>query len=645
MKFADVLISVPVPGPFTYSTEGHTHIREGMRVRVPFRSRTVTGAVIRCHDDTPDSFGAKPVDSVIDDNPVFDSRLVALSRQIADVYLCSHGEAIHCALPGSANGTSRYEKQFQTVPRPFELTGRQRLIHESILENLGKVHLLYGVTGSGKTEVYMQLALDTIKCGRSVIFLVPEITLSSQLYRRLDSVFGGMLVVYHSGLSSNQKADHWKRFYNGDARIVVGTRSAVFMQSPDTGLIIIDEEHDPSYKENKTPRYNTRRVALMRSRDENCTVVLGSATPSVESFHAAREGHIVLHRLTERYNNACLPVIETVPMGEETSPLSNRLRSMTVDAVKRGEQAVLMLNRRGYAPIRMCGECKKRMECPDCNVSLSYHRDGFLKCHYCGFIRQDVSHCQTCGSNRMLLVGSGTQRIEDDIERLFPAFSVFRLDRDSARKKDAVREMIERLEDGSVDIVIGTQMIAKGFDFHGITLVGVLMADIGMNLPDFRARERTFSLLMQVAGRCGRGEKKGTVIIQTLDPENSVFTFLKNHDYESFYEQECEVRRLLHYPPFSRIVRIIFRGRTERTVSAAADKAGRYFTEALRGEKVDVLGPAPAPFARIASNYRYHIIIKHGVTMSVRQHIRYVQTNFRQSDIYVEIDIDPADML
>ncbi len=454
-----------------------------------------------------------------------------------------------------------------------------------------------------------------------------------------------MLVVYHSRLSANQKADHWKKFYSGDAKIVIGTRSSVFMQARDTGLIIIDEEHDPSYKEHKTPRYNTRRIALIRSQLEGCRVVLGSATPSIESYYAAERGKIGLHTLTERYNSASLPVIETIQLDADTAPVSARLRSETVDAVKRGEQAVLMLNRRGYAPVRMCGRCKKRIECPDCNVPLTYHNDGFLKCHYCGYIISDTTTCPSCGSDEMLMVGSGTQRIEKDIEDLFPAFSVFRMDRDTAAKKDAVGEMIERLDAGEIDIVVGTQMIAKGFDFHNITLVGVLMADIGLSLPDFRAGERTFSLLKQVAGRCGRGGKPGKVIIQTLDKENRIFTYLQNHDYISFYRNECEIRKMMLYPPFSRITRIVMRGKNEDSVMKTAEKAGDYLHSVVRDNSIQILGPAPAPFAKIASNYRYHIILKHGLTDSVRSYVKAMQQHVKKHDVYIEIDIDPVDML
>lgn len=644
MKYIDVLLPIPKEGAFTYLVPDEMILTQGMRVTVPFGSRSLTGAVVREHNEKPEGFQVKPVSHVIDTETIFDERLITLSDQIASTYLCSEGEAIHCALPGSANGKSRYTKAFETTEKSFSLTQAQQKICDDIASASQNIHLLHGVTGSGKTEVYMHLALQTIDAGKSVIFLVPEITLSSQLYRRLDSVFGSSLVVYHSGLSANQKADHWKRMYSGEAAIAVGTRSAVFLQG-DIGLIIIDEEHDTSYKENSTPRYNTRRVALMRSRNEGCRVILGSATPSLESYYAAEQGHIMLHTLNERFGNAALPVIETVSLDEHEGVLTPRLRSEVVDTVKRKEQVVLMLNRRGYAPVRMCGSCKARVECPDCSVPMTYHSDGFLKCHYCGYILSDVKTCPACASDDMIMVGSGTQRVEESIEEIFPAFSVFRMDRDTARKKDRVSEMIEKLDDGSIDIVVGTQMIAKGFDFHGITLVGVLMADIGMSLPDFRAGERIFSLLMQVAGRCGRGEKSGKVLIQTLDPENPVFSHLKNHDYISFYREECELRKMLNYPPFGRISRIVFRGKDEALVNKSAQKAGEYLKKHIHQPTIQILGPSPAPFAKIAANYRYHIILKHGVTQSVREVLKRIQGSFKTASVYIEIDIDPVDML
>jgi primosomal protein N' (replication factor Y) len=644
-KYADVYLPVPTEGFFTYKIPPGITINVGMRVTVPFGSQVLMGGVVNTHSEKKGDYEIKSIQTVIDDLPIFDNRLVLLCDSIADTYVSSPGEVLSLALPGKVNGTSRFSKGFETEKAAVILNQEQLSVYNSILEDSKNIHLIHGVTGSGKTEVYMKLAQSILEKNGSVIFLVPEITLSSQLYRRLSSVFSDTLILYHSALSANQKVDHWKKFFSGEAKIALGTRSAVFLQAPSVKLIIIDEEHDSSYKENKSPRYNTRRVALFRSRLEKLKVVMGSATPSLESYHSALNKKISLHTMQQRYNNASMPSIELVEITDSESSISARLRSAVLDASKKGEQSVLLLNRRGYAPIKICSSCKAKEECPDCNVSLTYHNDGFLRCHYCGYIKHDSIKCTVCGNESMITVGSGTQKIEEEIEKIFPALNIFRLDRDTSKKKNTIVEMIEKINDGSIDVIIGTQMIAKGFDFHNITVVGVLLADIGMNLPDFRANERIFSLLLQVAGRCGRGEKPGRVIIQTLDIKNNIFKHLQAHSYKDFFKDEIQLRQLAGYSPFMRIIRIVFRGKDEAKVSRSSEKAGEYIRSRLETKTFQVLGPAPAPFAKIAANYRYHIIIKHPLTVTVKGLLHSVVKNFKKTGIYVEVDVDPADML
>jgi len=389
-------------------------------------------------------------------------------------------------------------------------------------------------------------------------------------------------------------------------------------------------------------------VAFFRCRQEGALLLMGSATPSVESLYAAEQGRMRLHTLRERYGNAVLPEIEIVRLrsSRPEAMLSTPLKLHTKRAVDSGLQAIYLLNRRGFAPFVICGECSAVLECPRCSISLNYHGDGSVLCHYCGHQRRVPEKCPSCGAERLEKVGAGTQRVEEIIANTFRGSRIFRLDQDSARGKDAVFELMEKMRSGEIDILLGTQMVAKGFDFHRVAVVGVLLADIGLNFPDFRASERVFSLLVQVAGRGGRGEAPGRVIIQTLDDERHIFKFLKNHDYYGFYRHELEVRRVLSYPPFSRITRILTRGADETSVGEAMELVAAAVRGELTGvEGATVLGPARAPLGRIGGNFRHHLIIKSRDTRSVRPALRRASEEKLPRGVYLEIDVDPFDML
>jgi primosomal protein N' (replication factor Y) len=619
---------------------------------VPFGRRSETGFVIRVHDQEPTGFAIKDISSLIDDEPVFDDRLVALAKKISEDYICATGEALSIALPAATSSGIR--KKEQVVRNNFNaddivLSDEQDIVSEAIWKDRdsSKVHLLYGVTGSGKTEVYIKLVSRVIAEGRSAIILVPEISLSAQLFERFESYFADQLVLFHSTLTPNQRLLSWKRFYSGEARVAVGTRSAVFMQCPDLGLIVIDEEHDGSYKEHSTPRYNARRVAMLRTRDENALLLLGSATPSMESLYAAHQGAITLHRLNRRYGGSELPKIEVVSIegAFEDDLISVPLKIATKHAVDNGRQAIFLLNRRGFSPIMMCRTCKKKIECPDCSISLNYHRDGSLICHYCGYTRNQPESCPSCGADQLVKIGSGTQRIEELIEKTFYGKNIFRLDQDSARKKNSSSDLMEKMRDGTIDILVGTQMVAKGFDFKNVDIVGVVMADIGMNLPDFRASERIFSLLIQVAGRCGRGEHPGRVIIQTLNPDHDLLGMIVRHDYDAFYQSELAMRKLLLYPPFARIARLLLRGRDEEKVRQAAAEVASIVNKYVTGKNATLLGPSPAPMEKIGGNFRHHLIIKSRDGDLLRKIARSAYQAYGKSEPYLEIDIDPFDMM
>ena len=651
--FADVLTGYPLESSFTYRIPPGMNVEPGKRVKVNFARRNVIAFVIRVHDEEPSGFEIKDILEVIDSESIFNERLVDLCRFVAYTYISSVGEAVSMALPSGLKPSARYKVPFtRQETAPIALTSEQEKVFQDILlsrEENRLLHCIFGITGSGKTEVYIELAKKMLEQGRSVIYLVPEISLSSQIYERLFHVFGDDLVIYHSHLTPNQRLFNWMRFYRGEARVVIGTRSAIFMQCPDLGLIIVDEEHDGSYKEHSTPRYNARRVALYRSKKEKTLVVMGSATPSLETLYAGENGIIRIHRLTQRFGGARLPEISIVKVsgGSPDKVISNPLKLDTKRAVDAGRQVIYLLNRRGFSPFVICEDCGHVIECPHCNISMNYHKGGDLLCHYCGYSVQLPVMCVKCGSRELTKLGSGTQRVEEIIEETFRGMRIFRLDQDSSRKKGSVFELMDSMKKGEIDILVGTQMVAKGFDFPNVSLVGILMADIGLNIPDFRASERIFSLLVQVAGRSGRGSEPGKVILQTLDDEHPLFTFIRQQDYEGFYRSEMLVRKSLNYPPYTRIARLLVRGKEESDVIAAIGKLKTSIDNAVvaAGTNIQVLGPAAAPMEKIGGNYRHHIIMKSSSVDVLRKVIVASRGAINSNNVYLEIDIDPHDMM
>ncbi len=648
--FADVFVPYPLDDAFTYAVPDGMAVAPGVRARVNFRGREVVAPVVGVHDRAPRDFAAKDILEIVDAQPVFDDRLVALARSVADDYLATMGETMAMALPSGTSPGAR----FRIVPgeggAAVGLTPEQAAVRGEIEKGISagnRMHLVFGVTGSGKTEVYMDLARRVIDSGRSVIYLVPEISLSSQIFSRLARVFGPELVLYHSQLTKNQRLHNWLRFYRGESRIAVGTRSAVFLQCPSLGLIVVDEEHDGSYKEHSTPRYNARRVAMQRGIAENAAVVLGSATPSLETLYACERGVISLHRIEGRYGGAGLPQVEVVRIDPRRprDMLSTRLTLLTKRAIDAGEQTVLLLNRRGFSPIVQCGACGAPVECPHCSISMTFHAPSTMRCHYCGYECREPDRCGKCEEGAMVRLGSGTQRIEELVAKEFAGSRVFRLDQDSSRKKGTMEDLMARMGEGEVDILLGTQLVAKGLDFRRVTLVGVILADIGMNLPDFRATERIFALLVQAAGRSGRGDARGRVVVQTMNEEHPLFPFLVSHDYMGFCRQELPLRREMGYPPFRRLARLLVRGADERRVADAARALGVAARDAAASCGVTVLGPSTAPFQKIAGNYRHHIILKSPDAASLRKVASASRGAVSGPGLYLEIDIDPYDLL
>ena len=485
-------------------------------------------------------------------------------------------------------------------------------------------HLLYGVTGSGKTAVYfaaMQRALDA---GKSALLLVPEIGLTPAMTGQMVAAFGGEVALLHSQLTPDERAEQWHRIRRGEARIVVGTRSAVFAPMAKLGLIIVDEEHDGSYKQEETPRYHGRDVAVMRAKFNDAVVVLGSATPSLESWSNAEKGRYTRVEMRQRVADRPLPGVELVDMRAEFREtgqeqiFSRRLVEETQATLDRGEQVIILLNRRGYSFVVMCRSCGEKIECENCAISMTYHKQVTgdvaqpgqrLECHYCGFRRSVPKVCPNCESEHLYFLGAGSQQGEERLQELFPTARIGRMDRDTVRGRSDMERLLSRLHAGEINLLVGTQMIAKGHDIHGVTLVGVVGADFALGLPDFRAAERVFQLLTQVSGRAGRGELPGKVLVQTYHPDHYAIQFSALHDYPGFVAKELNYRRWMHYPPYAVLANVLIQSEKLEEATAWSAALGGWFQQ-TRLDKIRVLGPAAAPIVRLKRIYRYHFVLK-----------------------------------
>ena len=525
------------------------------------------------------------------------------------------------------------------------LTVEQAQAIAAVAERLGRgfaAFLLAGVTGSGKTEVYMQLTKKVLDRGRSVLVLVPEIVLISQMERRFRARFGACVAVLHSGLSDGERYDQWLRICRQEVTIAIGARSAVFAPFSTLGLVIVDEEHDASYKQGSGLRYNARDLAVVRAQQNDCPVVLGSATPSIQSWYNVCSGKFRGLELTGRVAQRRMPEITTVDLrglrharGIERffTPV---LKAAMTTTLERGEQVLLFLNRRGFASHLVCDECGAVVKCRNCDISLTLHHAAkTCSCHYCGFSQAASTLCRTCGSSRIIRLGVGTERIEAAVTVLFPKAVVARMDSDTTARKGAVVRLLKKLHQGRIDILVGTQMVAKGHDFPNITLVGILSADLSLSFPDFRSGARTFQLLAQVAGRAGRGKRPGKVILQTYNPEHFSITAACTQDFKSFYEREIKFRHALHYPPFSRFVQLKISGRKQERVRVQAQLLGTYCRHLACGVPgstcdIEVLGPIESPVSRIAGRYRWQILLKSSSTAALHRLVKILQAECRQ---------------
>ncbi|HMH12188.1 MAG TPA: primosomal protein N' [Edaphobacter sp.] len=522
-----------------------------------------------------------------------------------------------------------------------------------------KPHLLYGVTGSGKTAVYFAAMRRALDAGKSALLLVPEIGLTPAMTGQLVAAFGNEVALLHSQLTPDERAEQWHRIRRGEARIVVGTRSAVFAPVVELGLIIVDEEHDGSYKQEETPRYHGRDVAVMRAKLNEAVVVLGSATPSLESWANAEKGRYARVEMRQRVMDRPLPEVELVDMRNEFKEtgqeqiFSQKLIEETQATLDRGEQVIILLNRRGYSFVVMCRSCGEKIECENCAISMTYHKpvsdsEGIaqpgqrLECHYCGFRRGVPKTCPKCESEHLYFLGAGSQQGEERLQELFPSARIGRMDRDTVRGRSDMERLLSRLHAGEINLLVGTQMIAKGHDIHGVTLVGVVGADFALGLPDFRAAERVFQLLTQVSGRAGRGDLPGKVLVQTYHPDHYAIKFAAKHDYPGFVAKEMNYRRWMHYPPFAVLANVVIQSEKLEEATGWSSVLGKWFQH-TRMEKVRVLGPAAAPIVRLKRIYRYHFVLKaerrQTLGEALRAMLRFAETqNIPRRNLVVDVD-------
>jgi primosomal protein N' (replication factor Y) len=513
--------------------------------------------------------------------------------------------------------------------------------------------LLHGVTGSGKTEIYLQAIQLVLERGQSAIMLVPEISLTPQTVERFKSRFAATrheVAVLHSHLSEGERHDEWHKIREGRARIVIGARSAIFAPCANLGLIVVDEEHENTYKQEETPRYHGRDVAVLRASMEKCPIVLGSATPSLESFHNAQTGKYELLRLLARVDDKKMPFIRVIDLRMESKKfgaiLSERLVTAIHDRIAKREQTILFLNRRGFSTSLICEKCGHVCECPNCSVALTFHRaQARVVCHICGYQAVAPAKCPECGDPGIKYTGTGTEKVEDAVARIFPTAVVKRMDADVMQRRDAFRETLSAFRTGKIDILVGTQMIAKGLHFPNVTLVGIVNADLGLHLPDFRAGERTFQLLTQVAGRAGRGDVEGEVFVQSFTPFSPSIQHARHHDFDGFWEQEIEFRRQWEYPPFTHMVLIIVRSTHQQRAGFSAETLHRRLKEVVSAGTT-LSEPAPAPLEKSHGSYRFHLMLRTHAILKLSRQLRAVLDKLTfPEDVFVTVDVDAYQLL
>jgi primosomal protein N' (replication factor Y) (superfamily II helicase) len=661
--YVKILLNLPLEGPFDYEVPFNLreNVATGKRAWVNFGPRRMIGYIIGVSDKT-DCEKTKPILDIIDKDPILSSEMLELTKQISEYYLCSWGEAINAAVPsslkkGNVSVKPRADEDYSEIAHTEAFTPTKEQsnalaeINGAIDNNANQVFLLHGITGSGKTEVYLQAIANVLDKGRSCIVLVPEISLTPQAVERFKSRFKERVAVFHSRLTAGQKYREWKKLSDGLCHIVVGARSAIFSPIRDLGLIIVDEEHDTSYKQQDNPRYNATDVAIMRAKISNAVVVLGGATPSLESYYKAQSKDYKLLQLNERIEKRPLPEVKILDMRHEITErkkkriiFSRLLMEHMEKVIGNNEQMILFLNRRGFSTYANCKKCGYVERCKKCNVALNYHSDRkILLCHYCNYQKKSVDICPACKGGYIDYFGFGTQRVESEMHRYFPEVAISRMDTDATKKRKSHAQILDDFSKRKTQVLIGTQMVAKGHDFSMVTLVGIVLADTALNLPDFRAGERTFQLLTQVAGRAGRGSFPGEVIIQTYVPHHYTIQCAINHDYKDFYKKEIALRKELGLPPFSNMIYITARSyNEERSKKASEDIARHLLMKKLPG-LIDLSGPCQDMVYKLRRQYRWNIILKAKDLVSFNPRLKACLREFKKPHgVIVTVDVDPC---
>ncbi len=638
---AEVVIPTSIPKILAYKIPSNFRKKAqiGALVEVSFRSKKIFGFVLnlveeRKYKDIP----LKDILSFPFETPFFTKHDLEFYNWITEYYQLPLGDVLRCAFPKTVlKNIQETTKDLQdanpltvtvpagpaTVNPQFTLTCDQKKALTQILEALKigqfKSFLLFGITGSGKTEVYIQAAKEALSQNKSALILVPEIALTPQLQKRFEERFSGEVAILHSGLSNKIRRQYWWDIFNGRKKLVVGARSALFAPLQKIGLIVVDEEHEPSYKQGDHLRYHARDLALVRSKLHQAITILGSATPAIETFYTAQMSKHTLLTLQNRPNAQVLPQIQVVDLKNEKDNFifsktlfSEPLKQGLADTLKRNEQAILYVNRKGYANFLLCSDCGHVPQCLNCSVSLTYYSSSkALKCHYCNLTKNTPDTCPKCTSYKLRFMGLGTERVEQELKMLFPETKVSRLDADAISSSKILEKTLDLFRKGETQILVGTQILAKGHDFPNVTFVGIVFADFNLHLPDFRASERTFQLLTQVSGRAGRGGKKGSVVLQTFLPNHYSIQSASEHNYEEFYKHELQYRKEFGYPPFSRIARLEFRHLKEEKTMQQAKRAEQILSSlGAHSKNFTYLGPAPATVLKISNQYRWHILVK-----------------------------------
>ncbi|MEI0612636.1 replication restart helicase PriA [Brachyspira pilosicoli] len=663
--YVKVVFNLPIDKILTYKKPDDINDSLiGCRVIAPIRNRGTKGIVIEETDSLDGDYKVLPITTRIDLEPICSESEFNLAKWMSRYYHSSYGEALFAALPaGNPSKKKTTPKPIKVKQKPYlKLNDEQESVLNTILKSIEeekktKSFLLHGVTGSGKTEVYLQAIKRVVDLGKQAIVILPEISLTPQTIKRFAERFEGKIAVLHSKLSPTAKYRYWQMIKNNEIKIVIGARSAIFSPTPNLGIIVIDEEHETSYKSNETPRYHARQIAFYRKERENATLILGSATPSLESYYHALNGTIELLTLTKRAASINMPEVKILDLKKEKRADSFPMLTQTlVEEINKKlelkEQIILFLNRKGYAPVVSCSHCGVVLECPNCSVSLTYHKKkNVVMCHYCGYTQFVEELCDKCNIGHFERIGTGTEKVEENLNTLFPNAVIERMDQETVGGTKKYEDIFKRFADKQIDILIGTQMIAKGLDFPNVTLVGVLLADMSLHIPDFRSAERTFNLITQVAGRSGRGDKKGVVYIQSFNTNHYAILYAKEHDYISFYNKEVENRKHtagLPYPPFLRLVRIVVRGIDAKKVESDANiiaDLSRTLTYKYT-EKVEVLGATPCTMSKLNKYYRWNILIKTISHSLLKEFFESLNKSFiAQKGNYIEIDIDPVNML